>query len=77
MPDGSSTTVIANLPDWLISDGGSYTPYDRLELIDPFSGEVLIPDLAKAWRESYIELLGRDPTAEASAGEADGSAALN
>lgn len=72
-----STTVIANLPDWLISDDGSYTPYDRLELIDPFSGEVLIPDLAKAWRESYIELLGRDPTAEASAGEADGSAALN
>lgn len=48
-------------------DDGSYLSFDRLELRDPFSGEVLIPDLEKAWRESYIELFARDPQAETDA----------
>lgn len=69
-----NTPVLIRLPDWLIYGEDDYTPFDRLELIDPISGEVLIPDLYESWRASTRELLGRDPTAEASAIETDGTA---
>lgn len=60
-----STTVIFNHS--FTREDGSNLSFDRLELQDPFSGEVLIPDLAESWRESYIELFARDPQAETDA----------
>lgn len=47
-------------PDELANTYG-YVLFDRLELIDPFSGEVIIPDLKAAWEDIYIKLLGAKP----------------
>ena len=38
-----------------------YVLFDRLELIDPFSGEVIIPDLKAACEDIYVKLLGKSP----------------
>lgn len=57
-----STTVIYNHSS--VREDGGYISFDRLELRDTISGEVYIPDMAEAWRESYIELLAKDPQAE-------------
>lgn len=55
------TYILINLPDWLIYGEDDYTPFDQLELVDPLSGEVLIPDLTESWKGTVEELLGGNP----------------
>ena len=57
----STTVIFKAMPQ---QGDGDYISFDRLELRDPSSGEVYIPDMAEAWRESYIKLFAKDPVVE-------------
>lgn len=57
----NTTVIFKAMPQ---QGDGDYIFFDRLELRDPSSGEVYIPDMAEAWRESYIKLFAKDPVAE-------------